>query len=420
MSKFFQFHTLTSYPGTLLNRDDAGFAKTLPFGNAKRTRVSSQCLKYHWRKYKGKHAIRHAGEMAIRSRRTFRKKIAQPLIEEDYPERLTAAVTHVVSKIVLSGETKKGEITDNAETVLKAKDPLSETNLDQIVVLGEPEVDYLRSAVRDALEDLKEEDYDEDSVAQTRDAIYDVLRDNELQATLRGMGNAMGIDAAMHGRMVTSDVLARGDAAVHVAHAITTHAQQREDDYFTAVDELQDEATGGTEAGAALIQSKELTSGLFYGYVVVDVPLLVANLEGCKRHEWKEQDLTLTTEVLQRFVRTITTVSPGAKLSSTAPYATAEFLMVESGDEQPRTLANAFKKAVPLTDDVTEGSVKQLTDYVHRVDAMYGQTIDGETVPHEKRICATMAKAEVPAPQKSVSDIADTWIPDQITHFASQ
>ena len=33
---FIQIHTLTSYPGALLNRDDVGFAKRLPFGGATR------------------------------------------------------------------------------------------------------------------------------------------------------------------------------------------------------------------------------------------------------------------------------------------------------------------------------------------------------------------------------------------------
>ena len=41
--------------------------------------------------------------------------------------------------------------------------------------------------------------------------------------------------------MVTSDILARGDAAVHVAHAFTTHADPFETDYFSALDELQKE-----------------------------------------------------------------------------------------------------------------------------------------------------------------------------------
>ena len=46
---FLQIHTLTAYPASLLNRDDAGLAKRIPFGNAQRLRVSSQCLKRHWR-----------------------------------------------------------------------------------------------------------------------------------------------------------------------------------------------------------------------------------------------------------------------------------------------------------------------------------------------------------------------------------
>ena len=56
-ARFLQVHTLTCYPGALLNRDDAGFAKRLPFGGATRTRISSQCLKYHWRNHDGEHAL---------------------------------------------------------------------------------------------------------------------------------------------------------------------------------------------------------------------------------------------------------------------------------------------------------------------------------------------------------------------------
>ena len=33
-ARFLQIHTLTSYPASLLNRDDAGFAKRMPFGDA--------------------------------------------------------------------------------------------------------------------------------------------------------------------------------------------------------------------------------------------------------------------------------------------------------------------------------------------------------------------------------------------------
>ena len=41
----------------------------------------------------------------------------------------------------------------------------------------------------------------------------------------------------------------------------------------------------------------ELTAGLFYGYVVVDVPGLVSNLEGCDaKAEWEGADRTLAVQ----------------------------------------------------------------------------------------------------------------------------
>ena len=39
--RFLQVHTLHSYPAALLNRDDSGLAKRMPFGGAVRTRISS-------------------------------------------------------------------------------------------------------------------------------------------------------------------------------------------------------------------------------------------------------------------------------------------------------------------------------------------------------------------------------------------
>ena len=80
-----------------------------------------------------------------------------------------------------------------------------------------------------------------------------------------------GLTSALFGRMVTSDTDANIAAPVHVAHAFTVHAEEAESDYFTAVDDLS-----GEDPGADTIQETELTSGLFYGYVVIDIPGLFA------------------------------------------------------------------------------------------------------------------------------------------------
>ncbi|NBB75114.1 MAG: type I-E CRISPR-associated protein Cas7/Cse4/CasC [Bacteroidetes bacterium] len=419
---FIQLHTLTSYPSALLNRDDAGFAKTLPFGGTTRTRVSSQCLKYHWRNFNGEHAIRKAGaDMSIRSRETFQRRVAQPLIDEGYPEPLVRAVTFALKERLLSD--KKAGKRDTKTLIDPGEDdnPWDELKTNQIVVLGAPEVRYLRKVAAEKIDDAREElsvfwdedpNLDSDTVSEAADLMRDISK-RDLKKNLKGLYLAAGLDAALFGRMATSDVLARGDAAIHVAHAFTTHPQEAESDYFSAVDELRrDEPEESGELGAGHINTQELTSGLFYSYVVVDVPLLVSNLEGVERNDWHEADRELAAEVMQRFVHLMTTVSPGAKLGSTAPYAHAQCLLAESGTAQPRTLANAFQEAAP-NQNVLEASYEKLGAYMHEMDGMYGHTT--------ARKLAAMGPVNGLPEQVGVDDTTTVpdiaqWTANQITH----
>ncbi|MFW6189814.1 MAG: type I-E CRISPR-associated protein Cas7/Cse4/CasC [Planctomycetota bacterium] len=376
--KFLQIHTLTSYPGTLLNRDDAGFAKRIPFGGATRTRVSSQCLKYHWRNFDGQNALYDLDlPHSLRSRETFRRRVAGPLIEEGYPPTLVACAAMTLMELILSDDTPSKTDYKNVLTGETEIDSALETN--QVTILGEPEVRYLRQVTRETVDGLRgdlgelwqdpDAELSSDQVDSACDAFKQISK-GDLKKNLLGLDHASGLDAAMFGRMATSDVLARGDAAVHVAHALTTHAEESESDYFSAVDELK--AAGGEgELGAGLINTSELTSGLFYGYVVVDVPLLVGNLEACKREDWLEADRDLAAEVVRRMVHLVATVSPGAKLGSTAPYSYAECVFLEAGSAQPRTLANAFRNPVDEQPDLLANSYRALADHVREFDSMY-------------------------------------------------
>jgi CRISPR system Cascade subunit CasC len=174
-----------------------------------------------------------------------------------------------------------------------------------------------------------------------------------------------GLESALFGRMVTSDRAANRDAAIHVAHALTVHAIERELDYMSAVDDLNSR-DDGDDAGAAGLFDMELTSGLYYGYVVVDVPLLVSNLSG---------DREVAGRVVQHLLHLIAKVTPGAKKGSTAPYTHAEFMLVEAGDRQPRTLANAYRDALDLrrTNQVLETAVGRLAAHLGKLDDAYGE-----------------------------------------------
>ena len=350
---FVQIHTLTSYSGALLNRDDVGFAKRLPFGGATRTRVSSQCLKRHWRTFEGEHALSELElPRSVRSRETFEHYVRRPLIEGGVEAGLADEVTGLLMKEIL-GQSAKAK---------KAADAQEEFGFQtgQITVLGEPELNYILELGKKVAAQAAEAG----GAAKAFKEVFDKAEKKNAAAIRMGAG----LDAALFGRMVTSDVLARGDAAVHVAHAFTVHEQEVEQDYFSAIDELRRDSG---ELGSGHIGNTELTSGTFYSYVNVDVGLLVSNLTGCPQSEWTSADRRAAAGVVEHLIKLIATVSPGAKLGSTAPHAYAQAMVVELGSAQPRTLANAFYQPVRSRDGM-EGIYEALASHLDDLDQMYG------------------------------------------------
>jgi CRISPR system Cascade subunit CasC len=371
---FLQIHTLTSYPAALLNRDDVGFAKRLPFGGSSRLRISSQCLKRHWRTFEGDGAIGQielGGElvpMAVRSRRSFEEHVFAPLKAAGVPTELAEPITERLMAAVLGesakakkekAEPKKGK---NKDEGAAEREPIQ---TGQVTVLGRPELDHLASLGREIAAHCK-------SAADVEKAAKAVLTRERLE-NLKVLRRGAGLDAALFGRMVTSDHLARTDAAIHVAHAFTVHAEESESDYFSAIDDLE---VRDDSLGSGHIGNTELTSGLYYGYVVVDVPLLVSNLEGGDRKDWTGKDRTLAAEVTRRLVHLVSKVSPGAKLGSTAPYAYSHLVLAEWGSAQPRTLANAFDRPVRAHGDILHAAYGQLGEYVTDLDGMYGRSTE--------------------------------------------
>ena len=95
------------------------------------------------------------------------------------------------------------------------------------------------------------------------------------KAVLRTADTA--VDIAMFGRMLADDPEFNREAAVQVAHAITTHRAVVEDDYYTAVDDLK---RPSEDAGAGFVGEAGFGAGLFYLYACVNRDLLVRNLGG--------------------------------------------------------------------------------------------------------------------------------------------
>jgi CRISPR system Cascade subunit CasC len=203
---------------------------------------------------------------------------------------------------------------------------------------------------------------------------------------------------------------------VHVAHAFTVHAEESESDYFSAVDDLL-QVGEDAELGSGHIGTTELTSGLYYGYVVVDVPLLVSNLTGCDVKAWAEQDRGLAGDVVDRLIRLIATVSPGAKLGSTAPHAYAQLMLVEAGSSQPRTLANAFLKPVSERPDLLSNTYSSLLRHLDDLDGMYGRSTERRLAAQDPTGALAEAAANATLPRFEAGDGAPSL--DQLAQWAA-
>ena len=369
--RFLQIHTLHSYPAALLNRDDSGLAKRMPFGGAVRTRISSQCLKRHWRVAQDEFALRSiaGAPEALRSRNVVERKVIKPLRDANEIDKEILDAVETAFNVGVYG---------NSGTTESGRQPL---------LLGLPEVEYLQQKAAA----ICAEHPDDAKAAGDAAAL--------LFSNRRGEGNNFaafrdaaklpgGLEGALFGRMVTSDPGANIEAAIHVAHAFTVHAEESESDYFSVVDDLQRE---DEDAGAAHIGDMELTAGLFYGYVVVDLPGLVSNLEGCDAGEWEIADRDLAGKVVEHLTHLIATVSPGAKLGSTAPYGFADLMLIEAGSRQPRSLANAYREPARAR---IEAATEKLAGHLGKLDAAYGgkevrrvMSVEDCDIPNAERLC---------------------------------
>ena len=359
--RFLQIHTLSPYTGALLNRDDTGLSKRLVYGNALRTRISSQCLKRHWRIAKDPHALDQidGATAAFRSRELVTQKVIQPL-----RGRVPVEVIDVLEPVIQQAVYGEKGITKKSR---------------QTLLFGAPEIEWL---AKEAERLAKEANGDAKAAADfAKDWKKQFLAN--IKAMREGATLPAGLTAALFGRMVTSDTDANITAPVHVAHAFTVHEEEAESDYFTAVDDLSED-----EPGADTIQETELTSGLFYGYTVVDIPALLENLGN---------DAEMAGTVLYNLIHLVAEVSPGAKLGSTAPYSRASLMLLEAGDRQPRSLSEAYR--CPCEPE-TAAAVDAMANYIARLDEVYDTG--------EERHVMTLLDTELPrAARGSLTDLAN-------------
>lgn len=346
MSRFVQLHLLTSYAPSNLNRDDTGRPKTALVGNAARLRVSSQSNKRAWRTSDIFESAL-ADHIGTRTKRlgidVYGRLVAGGLAEQSARDWAKAIAAQF-------GKPKSDKKPTNN----------SDLEIEQLAHVSPQELTAVKELEKALIERNSEPTNDELKLLSVPRAAADI---------------------AMFGRMLADSPEFNMEAAVQVAHAITVHKAAFEDDYFSAVDDLQTKDA----SGASHIGERGYGAGLFYLYICINRELLKKNLG---------EDSVLTARALNGLINAITKVSPTGMQNSFASRAYASFALAEKGDQQPRSLAQAFLKPVKPFEDqnMLDEAAKALLLRRDNFDKVYGACSDAHYIMNVESAQGTLAE----------------------------
>lgn len=321
---YIDIHALQTVPYANLNRDDLGSPKTLMYGDAERTRVSSQS----W-----KRAVRHEieqrlGQPAVRTRRIIRG-VADRLTAQGWDEELALfAGQQVVQAAGVNVESDK--VTTSVTF-------------------------YLPSAGIDDLATIAAEHRDELTAEATKKKPTSVLPKDRIEDILRSRNGTI----QLLGRMLAELPGAEVDGAVQFAHAFTTHATVVETDFFTAVDDIPKLG----DHGSAHMNSGQFSAGTFYRYANIGLDTLARNLDG---------DLATARELVAEFLRAFITTVPSGKQNATAAMTIPDLVYIAVRGDRPISLAAAFEHPVRSQLGYAEPSRKNLSDYAASLHEYWG------------------------------------------------
>ncbi|MEV4251601.1 type I-E CRISPR-associated protein Cas7/Cse4/CasC [Spirillospora sp. NPDC049652] len=343
--RFVELHVVQAIPFANLNRDDTNSIKTVTWGGAERTRVSSQC----WKRAMRLHLQQSIGQDALRTRRLAERLTHHLRDQHGWPDDLAErAGRHVAvaSSVGAEAPKKKKDADDDgpADAWLNAAMVyIPDTAIAELADLAELH--------REALENAKD--------PAKFDRKHSVIPGTDVDAVLRSRNGVINL----FGRMLAQVDGAHVDGAVQVAHSFTTHRTDVEIDYFSAVDDVT--AAWQDTTGSAHMGQAEHSAGVLYRYVVLDLHDLHRNLGGA---------LTETHELADALLRAALLSLPHAKKNSTAPHTIPHLAHVTVRNDRPVSYAGAFEKPVRADQfgGHSEPSVAALDSYAAAVQRLLG------------------------------------------------
>lgn len=354
-----EIHMLVNMPANCMNRDETGAPKTMFFNGTQRIRISSQCLKRAWRESDSFEA--ELGKCAEHTR-YMPKRVADELRRRGYDETVANAVGTALGTDTPKDAAALGE--------WRAKNIgfYSDADINHIAdVIGKMyEADpsqFANDEEKSADEKKAKKKSKNSSKASLSERIMNAMKADARVARKEGRHPVqLTVDQALFGRMVTDDSAGEIDAAMQVAHAMSTNPALLESDFFTAVDDFL--KNGGLEEPPAIVghlNSQDFDSACMYIHAVIDTDQLAYNLDS------KEG----IGHIVSSIVRTMALVTPSGHQNTYEAHVTPEVIYAEQKrDNLPVNLCNAF--AVPISRDVAAKSAKALASEIDRMDHALG------------------------------------------------
>ncbi|HHU10554.1 MAG TPA: type I-E CRISPR-associated protein Cas7/Cse4/CasC [Intrasporangiaceae bacterium] len=330
MSTFIDIHVIQSVPPSNVNRDDTGSPKSAMYGGVRRSRVSSQAWKRAARKsyqrdidasglgYRTKQVAELIGQRMA--------KLDASMDDTTRAQRAGAVLKALGMKLEPKRRKKGGD--EEPESPFESSAYLAFFSADQLDKFAKLAIETEKPTRRQARE-CADSDH--------------------------------GLTVSLFGRMVADDTSLNVDAAVQVAHALSTHAVDTEADYYTAVDDVLEGDKDREDSGAGMIGTIEFNSSTLYRYATINVDQLIENLGA------REAAARACAAFVEGFVTSMPTGKQNTFANSTLP----EAVVVVVRDDLPINLVGAFETPVTSRGGFLRPSCEAFARYSAEVTDAY-------------------------------------------------
>ena len=180
------------------------------------------------------------------------------------------------------------------------------------------------------------------------------------------------------------------EAAMQVAHAVSTHRVMLESDYFTAMDDL---LTGDSmeSSGSSMIGDTDYNSACYYIYAAIDADALRENLR------YGEAPDVLVAKAIPALLQAMAFSNPSGKQNSFAGHVLPSAVLVECKERKiPVSYVNAYVEPARATgtEDLVKNSLTKLVEECNMTTRAF-------ELPVQKRLWFCLEKYAVQAPAQA-------------------